>query len=108
MAARELTCEVDDVLDIAGTICMAEDDGNDDLNDDNTDPEDMDPTLDESNGVHSDAGGSPLLVRASRLQTGQKVLHAVSQESTQAAWNSVEKTATRYLGMLGRNMRKLP
>lgn len=85
MVARELTREAEGVPDIAGAICMAEDDGNEDLNDDNTDPEDIEPTLEESNGVHSDAGGSPVLVLASRLQTGQKVLHAVSQESTQKA-----------------------
>lgn len=47
--------------------------------------------LDESNGVRSDAGGLSLaLVLASCLQTGQKVLHVVSQASTQKAWNSVK------------------
>lgn len=41
----------------------------------------------ESKGVHSEGGGSPLLVLASRLHTGQNVLQVVSQESTQIAWN---------------------
>lgn len=58
---------------------MAGDDATDDLNDDNMED------ADESNGVRSDAGGSPVLVLASRLQTGQKVLHEVSQASTQVA-----------------------
>jgi hypothetical protein len=31
------------------------------------------------------------------LQTGQKVLHEVSQESTQAAWNSVNSSAEKKL-----------
>ena len=56
---------------------MADDDANEDLTDDNT--EDTELGVDESNGVLSDAGGSPVLVLASRLQTGQKVLHVVSQ-----------------------------
>lgn len=61
---------------------MAEDDGNDDLkDDDNTDDE----GLDESNGVCSVTRGLPVLVLASRLQMGQKVLHVVSQPSTQVA-----------------------
>lgn len=59
---------------------MAGDDASDDLNDDNIEEE-----ADESNGVRSDAGGSPVLVLASRLQTGQNVLHEVSQASTQVA-----------------------
>lgn len=59
---------------------MAGDDASDDLNDDN-----IEDAADESNGVRSDAGGSPVLVRASRLQTGQNVLQEVSQASTQAA-----------------------
>jgi hypothetical protein len=42
--------------------------------------------------VDSDAGGSPVLVLASRLHTGQKVLHVVSQESTQKAWNSAQSS----------------
>lgn len=63
---------------------MAEDDANEDLTDDNTE-EATELGVDESNGVLSDAGGSPVLVLASRLQTGQKVLHDVSQESTQKA-----------------------
>lgn len=60
-------------------ICITSDDANDDLRDDT---EDTDRRLEESNGVDSDAGGSPVLVLASRLQTGQKVLHDVSQAST--------------------------
>uniref|UniRef100_A0A3Q7HS59 Uncharacterized protein n=1 Tax=Solanum lycopersicum TaxID=4081 RepID=A0A3Q7HS59_SOLLC len=40
------------------------------------DTEDTDRRLEESNGVDSDAGGSPVLVLASRLQTGQKVEQA--------------------------------
>lgn len=64
---------------------MANDDV--DLKDDSTEEDAKDAGLDESNGVDSDAGSSPLLVLASRLHTGQKVLHVVSQESTQKAWN---------------------
>lgn len=67
---------------------MASDDA--DLKDDNNEEEATEAGLDESNGVHSEAGGSPFLVLASRLHTGQKVLHVVSQESTQIAWNSVQ------------------
>lgn len=63
---------------------MADDDANEDRTDDNAE-EDMVLRVDESNGVLSDAGGSPVLVLASRLQTGQKVLQVVSQESTQKA-----------------------
>lgn len=63
---------------------MAEDDAIEDLKDDNAEEVAKEAAL-ESNGVHSDAGGSPLLVLASRLQTGQNVLHVVSQESTQKA-----------------------
>lgn len=63
---------------------MAEDDAKDDLTDDATeDAADAGP--DESKGVDSEGGGSARPVLASRLQTGQKVLHEVSQESTQAA-----------------------
>lgn len=36
-------------------------------------------------GVLSEAGGSSVLVLASRLHTGQNVLHDVNHESTQAA-----------------------
>lgn len=64
---------------------MADDDASDDLNDDNKEDEAIETGLDESNGVDSEAIGSPMLVLASRLQTGQKVLHVVSQESTQKA-----------------------
>ncbi|KAF2290959.1 hypothetical protein GH714_017379 [Hevea brasiliensis] len=71
-----------------GAICMASDDV--DLKDDNTEEEAIEAGLDESNGVDSEAGRSPLLVLASRLHTGQKVLHVVSQESTQKAWNSAQ------------------
>ena len=76
---------------------MAEDDANDDLTDDSID-EATEEGVDESNGVRSDAGGSPVLVLASRLQTGQKVLHVVSQASTQKAWNSVKipRTINEY------------
>lgn len=62
---------------------MAGDDANDDLKDDSVD----DAGLDDSKGVDSDAGGSPVLVLASRLQTGQNVLHDVSHASTHTAWN---------------------
>ena len=44
----------------------------------------------DSNGVDSDAVGLVVLVFASRLQTGQNVLHDVSHVSTQTAWNSVK------------------
>lgn len=72
---------------------MADDDATDDLKEDNADDE-TEAGVDESNGVDSDAGGSPVLVLASRLQTGQKVLHDVSQASTHFAWNSVNKVKT--------------
>lgn len=72
---------------------MAEED---DLTDDNTEDEGTEAGLDESNGVRSDAGGISLaLVLASRLQTGQKVLHIVSQASTHKAWNSVKFTENK-------------
>ena len=45
---------------------------------------------DESKGVDSDTGGSDVPALASRLHTGQNVLHEVSHRSTQAAWNSAE------------------
>ena len=61
---------------------MAEERTDDDLNEENG-VEATDDGLDDSNGVDSDAGGSPLLVLASRLHTGQNVLHAVSHASTQ-------------------------
>ncbi|KAF9661622.1 hypothetical protein SADUNF_Sadunf19G0088000 [Salix dunnii] len=61
-----------------------------DLKDDSMDDDANEDGLDESNGVDSVAGGSPVLVLASRLHTGQKVLHVVSQESTQKAWNSAQ------------------
>lgn len=75
-------------------ICMADEVA--DRMDDNTDDEATDAGLDESNGVDSDAGGSPELVLASRLQTGQNVLHAVSQESTHNAWNSAQCQIYQY------------
>ena len=68
---------------------MAEVEASDDLADDKAEEEAMETGVDESNGVRSDAGGSPVDVLASRLQTGQNVLHEVSQASTQIAWNSV-------------------
>lgn len=67
---------------------MADDDASDDLKDDRIEEESMEPGADERRGVDSVAGGSPLLVRASRLHTGQNVLHEVSQASTHIAWNS--------------------
>lgn len=79
--------ETEGECNIDGGICKAEDDASEDLIDESIEEE---AGLDESNGVDSDAGGSPVLVLASRLQTGQNVLHDVSQESTQKAWNSVE------------------
>ncbi|KAL4285156.1 hypothetical protein GQ457_16G020070 [Hibiscus cannabinus] len=63
---------------------MADDDANEDRVYDNAEDA-TELGVDESNGVLSDAGGSPVLVLASRLQTGQNVLHVVSQESTQKA-----------------------
>jgi hypothetical protein len=87
--AKEWIRETEGDRDDAGAICTAGDDANDDLTDDNTE-EATEAGLDESNGVDSEAGGSPVLVLASRLQTGQKVLQEVSQESTQKAWNSVK------------------
>lgn len=68
----------------------------DDLTEDNTEDEATEAGLDESSGVRSDAGGlSLVLVLASRLHTGQKVLHVVSQASTQEAWNSVTFTENK-------------
>lgn len=90
MEAREWTWDIKGDRDIDGPICKAEVDPTEDLKDDSTDEDATEAGFDESSGVHSDAGGSPVLVLASRLQTGQKVLHDVSQESTQKAWNSVE------------------
>lgn len=66
-------------------IRIAEDGANDDLTDDNAEDELTEAGLDDSNAVDSDAGGSPVLVLASRLQMGQKVLHDVSQASAQVA-----------------------
>lgn len=65
-------------------ICIAEDEAYDDLIEDRTDDA-TDDGVDDSRGVDSEGGGSDKPVLASRLQTGQKVLHEVSQESTQAA-----------------------
>jgi hypothetical protein len=42
----------------------------------------------ESKGVDSDTGRFDVPLFASRLHTGQNVLHEVSHMSTQAAWNS--------------------
>lgn len=64
---------------------MAELGGNDDLEEDKIEDEATELGALESNGVDAEGGGSPVLVLASRLQTGQKVLQAVSQESTQRA-----------------------
>lgn len=89
--AWEWGIEYEGDRDIAGNICMAEDDASDDLIDEeSTEDATEDDGLAESNGVDSEAGGPLVLVLASRLQTGQKVLHEVSQESTQKAWNSVK------------------
>lgn len=77
---------------------MADDDADDDLKDNKTE-EATEVGPDKSNGVDSEAGGSPVLVLASCLQTGQKVLQVVSQESTQRAWNSVKfkNASLRYV-----------
>lgn len=89
MADRELFRETERECDGDGdgAIWIAEDEARDDLTDDTREEGAKEPGLEESKGVLSD-GGSPVLVLASRLQTGQKVLHDVSQESTQKAWNS--------------------
>lgn len=79
MLERDGVREADGGRD-ALAIWMADDDLAEDKAEEATDA-----GLDESNGVLSDAGGSPVLVLASRLQTGQKVLHDVSHESTQYA-----------------------
>jgi len=50
--------------------------------------DDGDGAPQESRGVDSEAGGMLVVILASRLHTGQNDLHAVSQESTQIAWNS--------------------
>lgn len=57
----------------------------DDLNEESAEEDRKDDAADESNGVLSEAGGSPLAVLASRLHTGQNVLHEVSHESTHTA-----------------------
>lgn len=57
----------------------------DDLNEDRAEEDRKDDEADESSGVLSEAGGSPLAVLASRLHTGQNVLHEVSHESTHTA-----------------------
>lgn len=84
MLEREWFRDTEGDLD-DGDICMAELGGNDDLTEDNIEEEATELGVLESNGVDSEGGGSPVLVLASRLQTGQKVLQAVSQESTQKA-----------------------
>lgn len=69
---------------------MADDDVSDRAEDKN-DEDAREAGVDESRGVDSEAGGSPVTVLASRLHTGQNVLHDVSHESTHIAWNSAEK-----------------
>lgn len=75
----------DDVIEVA--IRTNEDAAIDEWHDGEAMVDDGDGTP-ESKGVDSEAGGMLMLVLASRLHTGQKVLHDVSQESTQVAWNS--------------------
>lgn len=82
LLARELRWETDEAHDDA-PMWSAEDDANEDRSDESA--EISEAELDDSSGVFSDAGGLPVLVLASHLQTGQKVLHDVSQESTQKA-----------------------
>lgn len=65
-----------------GRICIGDDDSGEEAEDGEREAG--------SKGVDSDAGGFVVFVFASRLQTGQKVLHDVNQVSTQAAWNSVK------------------
>lgn len=60
-------------------ICI----GLDDLADDDMDVDATEAGGDDSKGVRSVAGGSGVAVLASRLQTGQNVLHDVSHASTQ-------------------------
>lgn len=84
MLEREWFRDTEGDLD-AGDICMAELGGKDDLTEDNIEEEATELGALESNGVDSEGGGLLVLVLASRLQTGQKVLQAVSQESTQMA-----------------------
>jgi len=74
---READCECE-------AICIAEDEAYEDLVEDMNE-DTTDDGVDNSRGVDSEGGGSDKPVLASRLQTGQKVLHEVSQESTQAA-----------------------
>lgn len=84
MVEREWTRETDGDLE-DGAIWMADDDASDDRKDDDGDEATKEARDDESKGVLSDAGGTPMAVLASRLQTGQNVLHVVSQESTHIA-----------------------
>lgn len=65
-----------------GPICIGDDDSAEEANEGEREAG--------SNGVDSEAGDLVVFVFASRLQTGQKVLHDVNQVSTQAAWNSVK------------------
>lgn len=60
-------------------------DGGEEALDDRKDENEEREALDERRGVDSEGGGSVPPVRASRLQTGQKVLHDVSQASTHIA-----------------------
>lgn len=86
-------CLIQDELTYAGE--KETDDGNepmegpinsaDDLTEECREEEVKDDAADESNGVLSEAGGSPVFVLASLLHTGQKVLQEVNHESTHAA-----------------------
>lgn len=82
---EELACAGENEIEVGkdpmeGPISIA-----DDLNEESAEEDRKDDAADESNGVLSEAGGSPLAVLASRLHTGQNVLHEVSHESTHTA-----------------------
>lgn len=83
-------CADENAVDRYDGICIAEDEANDECTDENGVEEGVE--AEESSGVHSEAGGFPVLVLASRLHMGQNVLQVVSHESTQTAWNSVKES----------------
>jgi len=76
-------CADENAVDRYDGICIAEDEANDECTDENGVEEGVE--AEESSGVHSEAGGFPVLVLASRLHMGQNVLQVVSHESTQTA-----------------------
>lgn len=85
--AREWGRDNMEDLEGDGRMRMAGDDAAEEWNDTDRKEDVGVDAADDSKGVFSEAGGSSIFVRASRLQTGQKVRQLVSQESTHMAWN---------------------